>query len=50
MSSFAVAGPFHHCYDDCNSPFFNYGYNHNHRVSLRERARWQAAHRYDNRR
>ncbi|HEX8328585.1 MAG TPA: hypothetical protein VF629_13670 [Hymenobacter sp.] len=36
--------------DDRNSRDFNYGYDRNHRVSAQERARWEAAHRYDSRR
>ena len=36
--------------DDRNSAAFNYGYDRNHRVSPQERARWEAAHRYDGRR
>lgn len=36
--------------DDRNSPYFNYGYDRTHRVTPQERARWEAAHRYDNHR
>ncbi|MBH8557706.1 hypothetical protein [Hymenobacter negativus] len=36
--------------NDRNSKDFNYGYDRNHRVSPQERARWEAAHRYDGRR
>lgn len=36
--------------DDRNSPYFNYGFERNHRVTPQERARWEAAHRYDNHR
>ena len=49
-AAFAAAGPFDHRYDDRNSPYFNYGYDRSHRVSPPERARWEAAHRYDNHR
>ncbi|OGX90092.1 hypothetical protein [Hymenobacter coccineus] len=34
-------------YDDRNSKDFNYGYDRKHRVTPREQARWEAAHRYD---
>ncbi|MBU6122810.1 hypothetical protein [Hymenobacter siberiensis] len=40
----------HDAKDDRNSNYFNYGYDRNHRVSPQERARWEAAHRYDGRR
>ncbi|MFC6224818.1 hypothetical protein ACFP2F_16330 [Hymenobacter artigasi] len=40
----------HDAKDDRNDKNFNYGYDRNHRVSPQERARWEAAHRYDGRR
>ncbi|MFD2720894.1 hypothetical protein ACFST9_19395 [Hymenobacter monticola] len=52
-ASFAAEGPFDRRYDgrdDRNSKDFNYGYDRNHRVTAAERARWEAAHRNDNRR
>jgi poly(3-hydroxybutyrate) depolymerase len=36
--------------DDRNSKDFNYGFDKKHRVTAQERARWEAAHRYDGRR
>lgn len=36
--------------DDRNSKDFNYGFDKKHRVTAQERARWEAAHRYYNRR
>ena len=36
--------------DDRNSAAFNYGFDRSHRVTAQERAHWEAAHRYDNRR
>ena len=35
--------------NDRNDRDFNYGYDRNHRVTPAERARWEAAHRNDNR-
>ena len=52
-AAFAAEGPFDRRYDgrdDRNSKDFNYGYDRNHRVTAQERARWEAAHRYDSRR
>jgi hypothetical protein len=37
-------------FDDRNSRDFNYGFDKSHRVTAKERARWEAAHRYDGRR
>lgn len=37
-------------YDRRNDRDFNYGYDKKHRVTPQERARWEAAHRNDNRR
>ena len=37
-------------FDDRNSKDFNYGFDKKHRVTAQERARWEAAHRYDGRR
>ncbi|MBF9222069.1 hypothetical protein [Hymenobacter ruricola] len=51
--SFAAEGPFDRRYDgrdDRNSKDFNYGYDRNHRVTNAEKARWEAAHRNDDRR
>jgi hypothetical protein len=36
--------------DDRNDRDFNYGFDKKHRVTPQERARWEAAHRYDGRR
>jgi hypothetical protein len=49
-ASFAAEGPYDRRYDDRNSKDFNYGYDRSHRVTNAEKARWEAAHRNDDRR
>ena len=49
-AAFAAEGPFDRRNDDRNSKDFNYGYDRSHRVTPAERARWEAAHRNNDRR